>query len=163
MRNQAGQVGEPVIVARASGTNPGEDFVLSVQGVVSDFVAADLMSPRLDALYSNLIVAEIEYVPSGVPTGFCVGVGATPGLGTPVTLQPCGVSVRTTWIFDPETTSTGSYDALISGATNSNFQHPYSLTTLLPGLRLFTAPLEPTFPPRCLRTSLWGQFQGALP
>ena len=163
VRNQAGQVGEPVIVARASGTNPGEDFVLNVQGVVSDFVAAGLMSPGLGALYSNLIVAEIEYVPSGVATGFCVGVGATPGLGTPVTLQPCGVSVRTTWIFDPETTSTGSYDALISGATNRNFQHPYSLTTLLPGLQLFTAPMESTLPAKVFAHQLWGQFQGALP
>jgi hypothetical protein len=163
VRNQAAPVGAPVIVARASGTNPGEDFTMSIQGTVGELVAAGLMSPGLDALYSNLNVAEIEYAPSGFSAGLCIGVGATPGFGTPVTLQSCGVSARTFWIFDPETRGTGSYDALISGATNSNFQHPYSLTTPLPGLPLFTTPLEPNFPAPVFAHQLWGQFPGALP
>jgi hypothetical protein len=162
-QNTAGQVGDPVIMARASGTNQGEDFVLSDNGTVHDFFLAGLMSSGLDALYGNLEVFEIEYAPFAVQTGNCVGVGATPGLGTQVTLQPCGVTVKTTWIFDPEKTSTGSYDALINGATNSSFQHPYSLTTLLPGLPLFTAPLEPTFPATVFAHQLWGQFRGVLP
>ncbi len=163
VQNQPVQVGERVIMASASGKNQGEDFILSFQGTVQDFVAAGLMSPGLGALYSNLEVFEIGSAPAGMPSGLCVGVGATPGLGTPVTLQPCGVSARTTWIFGPETTSTGSYDALISGATSSNFQNPYSLTTLAPHLQLFTAPLEPTLPAPVFAHQLWGQFKGALP
>jgi hypothetical protein len=163
VQNLAAQVGDPVKVASASGTNQGEDFTLSDEGSVHDFIAAGLMSSGLDALYGNLQAFEIQYAPFGAGSGFCVGVGAIPGLGTPVTLQPCGVSAKTTWIFDPETTSAGSYDALISGATNSDFQHPYSLTTLLPGVPLFTAPLEPGFPAAVFAHQLWGQFQGALP
>jgi hypothetical protein len=43
--------------------------------------------------------------------------------------------------LDPEPTSTGTYYALISAATNRNFHHPYALTALVPGFPLVTAPL----------------------
>jgi hypothetical protein len=165
VQNQVGQVGQPLILTGASGANPGEDFQVSTQGVVSDFVAAGLMAPGLDTLYSSLEVIELQYTPSGIPSGLCVGVANTPGLATPVTLQPCGVSAKTTWIVDPApgTAAPAQVSALINGATNSSFQHPYSLTTLLPGVPLFTAPLELSLPTAILDHQLWAPWFGVLP
>ena len=53
--------------------------------------------------------------------------------------------------------------ALISGATNSSFQHPYALSTLLPGLPLFTAPLNLSLPAGVLAHQIWGTWSGPLP
>jgi hypothetical protein len=166
--NQADQAGQAVILAPASKTNQGEDFQPSDEGLVSDFVAGGIINPGLDPLYGRLSVYEIQYTPHGTPTGMCVGVGATPGSGTSVTLEPCGVTARTTWIIDPETTKAGTYDALISGATAGNFQHPFSLATLLPREPLVTAPLVTaplaTSPSAALLDhQLWAHVAGALP
>jgi hypothetical protein len=159
--DQAKQAGQPVNLAAAANTNPGEDFVLSYQGRVSDFSVADLMSSGLDSLYANLGVIEIQYWPAGKPSVLCVGVGATPGSSTPVTLQPCGATARTTWIVDPVTTSAGTYDELISGATASDFKHPYVLTAGSPAQQLVTATLAGGDP--ALTHQLWGSIQGAIP
>jgi len=162
--NQAGRAGSLVTVARASGANQGEDFQLSNQGVVSDFVAAGLMAPGLDTLYGSLPVLEIEYTPGGSPSGQCLGVATAPGLGTPVTLQPCSVSAKTLWIFDQHAPIPADLQgALISGATSSSFQYPYALTTLLQGLPLFTTPLDFSLPAGVLNHQIWGMWFGPLP
>jgi len=96
---QAENVGQPLTLALPSNTNAGEDFTLSERGLVSDFIAAGLIAPGM-SLYDSLEVYEIEYAPFGVQTGLCVGVGVTPANGTGVALEPCGVSSKTTWIFD---------------------------------------------------------------
>ena len=68
---------------------------------------------------------ELEYAPYGVDSGLCVGTATTAGNGTPVALEPCGVSSKTVWVED-----TGdSYDGtipLINGS-DTNFSHPYVL------------------------------------
>ncbi len=163
VQNHVAKAGQPVTLAPASGANKGEDFWPDLVAPVGSMVVAGLVAPGLDALYSSLSVYEFQYAPAGKPTGLCAGVGTTPGLDTPVTLQPCGVNARTTWILDPQKTSAGSYDALISGATNKNFSHPYALTTLLPRLPLFTDPLLTGAPAGVLDHQLWGYVPGALP
>lgn len=158
--------GRPVTLARASGANPAEDFGSTGPLLpVSDWVAADLMAPGLDALYGNIGATEIEYAPKGTPTGRCLGVGANTGLAsvTRVTLLPCGEDARTLWIVDPVTTPAGLYYALISGTTDRNFAHPEALTVLKPGLTLFTAPLRTQIPALPLNHQLWSFVQGALP
>jgi hypothetical protein len=159
--DQAKQAGQPVNLAAATYTNPGEDFVLSYEGRVSDFYKAGLVSAGLDSLYPNLGVIEIQYGPKAKPSDLCVGTGTTPGADTPVTLQQCGMTVETTWIVDPVTTSAGTYDELISGATASSFQHPYVLTAGSPGEQLVTAALAGGDP--ALTHQLWGSIQGAIP
>ena len=72
------------------------------------------------------------------------------------------MTVKTTWIADPRTTSAGSYDALISGATDSNFSQPFALTALRPR-PLFTSRLRPGVPAGTLDHQLWGYVPGALP
>jgi hypothetical protein len=158
------QLGGAVIFAPESRTNPGEDFEVSDVATVHQLFLAGLFPSGLDALYSSLNVFEIEFTPGGINSGFCVGVGSTPGFGTPVTLQPCGTTVKTFWIFDPQITlGSAPYYALINGAT-TNFKHPYSLTALFQGLPLITAPLLPySFPPTLFAHQVWAPVYGVLP
>lgn len=157
------QAGQTVTLAAASKASSGEDFVASNQGLVRDFVDAGLMNHGLDALYGSLTAIQVQYAPYGAPTSLCVGVDTTPGPGAPVTLEPCGKTAKTVWILDPVTTKAGSFDALISGATASDFQHPASLTALLPRVPLSTEPLVTSASGALLGRQLWGYLIGALP
>ena len=151
-------IGSPIVLDGAGNTNQGEDFTASDEGSVSEFITAEIISPGMDALYGSLQAYEFTYSPYGTSTGECMGVGATPGNGTPVTLQACGVSAKTLWI--PE--ASGAVDSYISGATDSNFSDPPVLTDPSPGLPLFTFASESTngspFP-----NQLWGSDAGVLP
>jgi hypothetical protein len=139
----AGRIGQPITLARASNTNPAEDFTVNGPDLVSDFIQAGLIAPGMGPRYgcragvtaktcppgtADLYAFEIEYSPYDAPTGYCVGVGSTPFWGTPVTLQPCGVNSETLWIYDPVTTTGACYGTMISGATNMSFSDPYVLT-----------------------------------
>jgi hypothetical protein len=161
--SQVGQVGQPVILARAYRASRGEDFAVDNLGTVHDFYHAGLLSRGLNALYSRLFVYEIDYAPGGSLSGLCLGTARTPGAGTRVTLEPCGVTVKTVWIFAPEKKSTRTYYALISAATSRNFRHPYSLTTLARGVPLVTAPLAASSRSFVFARQLWSAKQGVLP
>ncbi len=163
--NQGANVGQPIILAPASSSNPGEDFIASDQGLVSDFIAAGLVSLGLSG-YNSKPAFEFEYAPFGVATGLCVAVGATPANNTPVSLQPCGVSAKTAWIIDQPITSSGTYTSLINAATDTSFSNPYSLTDLKPGgdRQLFTWPLQAGgIIHNKFTNQVWGATFGALP
>ena len=109
---QGEKVGQPVILYRATNYDPAEDFILSYQGLVSDFFTAGLVSASTELHYgggstqTNGVKTaddpawEVEYAPYGVASGLCAGVGSTAWQGGKVTLQPCGVSSKTVWIAD---------------------------------------------------------------
>ena len=119
----SGREGRPADhpVPRPSNSDPAEDFTISLQGLVSDFFAADLVSAAVNlhygggatlipahgttaaVLYPDFEAYEIQYSPYGVDSGLCVGVGSTAVAGTKVTLEPCGVSSKTVWIVDSPT------------------------------------------------------------
>jgi hypothetical protein len=160
--NRVGQAGQPVTLARANRASKGEDFVVQALGTVSDFRAAGLLSGGLNALYGGLSVYEIEYAPGASPSFLCLGTAGTPGAGTPVTLEPCGVQVKTVWIVVPQKTSSGTHDVLISAATSRNFHHPYVLTTLAPGTPLVTAQLV-AGTSSAFAHQLWSAEAGVLP
>jgi hypothetical protein len=147
---QAERVGQPLIMYRASHIDPGEDFTVSFQGRVSDFYSAGLVTTWLARRYGGLgcqlyrpatgtcrkhypndHAYEIEYTPLGVDSGLCVGLPATVGNGTPVSLQPCGVSARTVWVVDLANSTSGSifrrYAPLINGS-QADSRHLYVLT-----------------------------------
>ena len=77
---------------------------------------------------------ELEYAPYGVDSGLCMGVATTARQGTPVVLEPCGISSKTVWIIDTadSTTITHGYVPLINGS-DTNFSHPYVLSYPLNG------------------------------
>ena len=109
---QGEKVGQPVILFRAANFDPAEDFILSYQGLVSDFFTAGLVSASTELHYGGGSTQEngtktaddpaweVEYAPYGVASGLCVGVGSTAAPGGGVSLQPCGVTAKTVWIAD---------------------------------------------------------------
>lgn len=155
---QGAKVNQPLILWRTSNTDPAEDFTLSFQGSVSDFYAVGLVSPMVALHYGctpKTTIAgpggpiacsatsvdepafELEYSPYGVDSGLCVGLAATARAKEGVTLQPCGVSSKTVWIWDtydqcaPWNIGQCTYDGFtfpaINGST-TNFSHPHVLT-----------------------------------
>src|ERR1700746_3657509 len=50
---QGANVGQPIIMFQASNADPAEDFTVSLQGHVNDFVAAGLASPSLALHYGK--------------------------------------------------------------------------------------------------------------
>src|SRR5208282_2140594 len=109
---QGEKVGQPIILFRAANFDPAEDFVVSYQGLVSDFFAAGLVSAATELHFgggstfpngtksADDPAFELEYAPYGVQSGLCAGVGATAAQGGKVSLQPCGVTSKTVWIAD---------------------------------------------------------------
>jgi hypothetical protein len=84
-----------------------------------------------------------------VASGLCVGTAAAAGPGTPVSLQPCGVSARTVWVTDladgaGRRALLRQYPMLVNGST-ADAAHPDVLTAprARPAWRqLVTQPLD---------------------
>ena len=158
----AARPGQPTTLAKASRANQGGDFSVDRLGQVRDFFRAGLVSGGLNTLYGRLFAYEIEYAPNGSSSGLCLGVRTAPGARTPVILEPCGVTASTVWIFDPVKTSSGTFSALISAAANRDFRHPFSLSVLVPGFPLVTAPLATNVPAKVLAHQLWSARQSVV-
>jgi hypothetical protein len=135
---QGEKVGQPIILFRTANFDPAEDWTVAFQGTVADFFAAGLVSAAVNLHYGggaagfpNDPAFENEYAPFGVDSGLCMGVAATAFNDEGVTLQPCGVSSKTVWIFD---TLDGSFIQLIHGyvplinGSDTNFSQPFVLT-----------------------------------
>ena len=146
---QGARVGQPIILFRTSNFDPAQDFTVSFQGTTSEFFAAGLVSAAVNLHYGGGAPSqcigdptgascddpafEYEYAPFGVDSGLCVGVATTAIRGEGVTLQPCGVSSKTVWIWDvgnnaddPAALARG-YFPVINGS-DTNFSHPFVLT-----------------------------------
>jgi hypothetical protein len=140
---QGANVGQPIIMFQSSNSDPAEDFTVSLEGNVSDFVAAGLVSPVVALHYGQAATAgnptanndlawEFQYSPFGVDSGLCIGTQATAINNEGVTLQPCGVSAKTVWITDAANAARGGiftfpYAPLINGS-DTNFSQPFVLT-----------------------------------
>jgi hypothetical protein len=145
---QGAKVGQPIILFKTSNSDPALDFTIAFQGNTSDFFAAGLVSAAVNLHYGGGAVGfsddpafEYEYAPFGVDSGLCMGTAATASQNQGVTLQPCGVSAKTVWIWDvgapvptnpfgtaddPGALARG-YFPLINGS-DTNFSHPFVLT-----------------------------------
>jgi hypothetical protein len=154
---QGQATGTPAILFATNNTDPAQDFTFQSPESVSDWVQAGLASPLVGLHFGCYQLenydqctagdvddwaAEIEYSPFGAPTGECVGVAATAVAGEKVTLQPCGVSGKTLWIWDtpcvtstPNSTRSCNWTTywtthafpLINGS-DTNFSQPFVLT-----------------------------------
>jgi hypothetical protein len=171
---QGAKVGQPIIMFQSSNADPAEDFTVSLQGKVKDFVTAQLASPALALHYGNDWAWELEYSPNGVDSGLCVGISAlTPANNTKVSLQPCGVSARTVWVTAVQNIERGGvftfpYVPLINGA-DTNFSHPYVLTypqngnpTDKPRPQLVTQTLHKFSRGQVYDNQQWSAFFGVL-
>jgi hypothetical protein len=190
---QGKKAGQPIGGFRASRHDAGEDFVISFRGKVSELYSAGLATQWLALRYGGLgcqmyrpasrkclryypdvYAYEIEYAPLGVDSGLCMGTAAAARDGTPVSLQPCGVSARTVWAVDlthsvgPRTSH--PFAPLINGS-ESGFTLPWVLT-YPGGPRASGAPWR-QLSTRTLRmaarggtvvaSQLWGAGFGVLP
>jgi hypothetical protein len=128
---QSAKVGQPIILFKSSNSDPALDFVASVQGSVSDFCSAGIITNFTCYRWADLPAFEIEYAPFGVQSGLCMGVPTDAFQNEKVSLAPCGVSSKTVWIVDALDSilaaHSGFYAPLINGS-NSNFSHPFVLT-----------------------------------
>ena len=163
------KTGTPIILFRPSNSDAAEDFTISFQGTVNDFLAAGLVSPSLALHYGHDWAYEIEYSPNGVNSNLCMGVAATAANLTPVSLQPCGASAKTVWVVDSSNTIKGFYVPLINGS-DTNFSHPYVLhypgngfPTDIPRPQLNTYNLQTYSNGTVFDNEMWGANFGVLP
>lgn len=129
--------GQPVALLPASPTNQGEDWVLEDEGTVGDFYQAGILSAGLNLHYGNDEVYEYQYVPYGNgSTGLCLGVAGKAGNGSPVSLQPCGETASTLWVYD--VADQDRRDVPLIAGTDTNFSFPLVLTADTVGLTMHT-------------------------
>jgi hypothetical protein len=208
---QGDKVGQPIILFRSANFDPAEDWTYTDQDPASDFYAAGLLTAALALHYGCIsgttIVSgqiqcaaggvddnafQIQYAPFGVDSGLCLGVAATAVSGEGVTLQPCGVSSKTTWIQDtysndgsPSTPAPGPSPAFWAAVNGSgtDFSNPLVLTypgnanpvdkprvqLVLQQLAQFSNGVTPTPAPTTGSNvtddsnQLWTAFEGILP
>ena len=181
-QQQAGKTGQPQILFRVSNSDPGEDYTVSFQGLVSDFFAAGLVSSAVNLHYGGGAFGfpddyayEVQYAPFGVDSGLCAGLASVAVAGEKVTLQPCGITAETVWIVDSQDSTFTGYVPLINGS-DTNFSRPYVLTypgsgypTDIPRPQLFVTNLTgfsngtTNNPSGVNDNQLWGFDQGVLP
>jgi hypothetical protein len=163
--SQGEEIGQPIILFRASNSDPAEDLSYAEQGTVNDFYTAGLVSAAVNLHYKSEEAFELEYAPYGVDSGLCMGVGSTAGNGTPVALENCGVSSKTVWVVD-SLDGNKSYTPLINGS-DTNFSNPYVLHypgngypvgTPRPRLNTYTLQEYSNSPPTVYNNEMWGEI-----
>jgi hypothetical protein len=165
-------VGQPTGLNQASGLDSSEDFINPHPGNVSDYYTMGLVSAEVNSHYGSLSASQLEYAPSGAPSGLCVGAASDPYQREPLSLQPCTVPGRTVWIIgttlSPATAAAHLFP-IVSGAT-SDFSRPFAMSyprhvntdEMLPPIRL--SHLQFLGRERALPDDqLWGVVRGILP
>jgi hypothetical protein len=80
--------------------------------------------------YGSLMASQLEYAPSGKPSGLCVGVAANPIQGEALSLQPCTVAkpdrLDHRYCASPSTAGAGFFP-IVSGATR-DFSRPFAMS-----------------------------------
>jgi hypothetical protein len=131
--------GQLVDLQTASDTNQAEDWVIDFEVPVSDLYAAGLVSAGVNLHYGSDNAYEFEYVPRGVDSGLCLGTPGPANNGEAVSLQPCGETAATLWIYDQADQQ--ARDVPLINGTDTNFSYPYVLTGNTTGVKLTTSEL----------------------
>ena len=124
--------GTSVTMAAASGTSSGQDWTPEQEGDVANAVAAGVLPPKLNLLYSTDPLIEFQTAPNGVPSDQCladsfttpIGAGASPFFLpnlTVVTAQ-CGITAASLWIVDASNEANG-YTDLINAGYEASFSY----------------------------------------
>jgi hypothetical protein len=135
---QSIKLNQPIILFRSADSDPALDFTTNLVATLNPFTPLTVAQLCLDgaglgagtcARYASDPVWETQYSPYGVNSGLCVGV-TTAVSGSPVTLQPCGVSAKTWWISDNAHVyfHKGHYYTPWVNAASTNFTQPLVLT-----------------------------------
>jgi hypothetical protein len=152
------QTGRAIILS-AAGQFSTEDFTQENPGTVAEFYQAGVFGPAVGETWPSYPVYEYQYTPDGSETGLCLGIATTAADGVAVTLQPCGVTAKTTWI-PLEIDDIGGVQPLINGS-DTDVNTPFVLTTSASGNKLTTHKLDlidGTFNP----AQMWQDVTGVL-
>jgi hypothetical protein len=166
----AANVGQPVGLKRASGTDPSEDILpggAKGGGTVSDFYADGLVSAAANRHYGHLDAVQQKYAPFKIETGLCVGLARVAYQNEGLTLQPCDAAT-TVWVVNAVPLSPEGYFPIINAST-TDFKHPFAMhlprnevasgrPLQMQARRLMFLGSEKTLPAR----QLWGVWPGEL-
>jgi hypothetical protein len=163
------KVGQPTVLATASSANPAADLIPSL-GSASEFGAKGLVSAAVAAHYGPLHALQLQYAPSGKPTGLCVGLKTAAYPNEGLSLLPCSVPVLTVFIIDtpdaPAAAAEKHFPIVV--ASTDNFSHPYAMTFLgnktpnhqpFPAIRVDKLIGNPAHVPA---RQLWGSDSGVV-
>ena len=164
-------VGQPVGLKRASGTDPSEDILpggATGGGKVSHFYADGLVSAEANRHYGHLDAVQQKYAPFKIETGLCVGLARVAYQNEGLTLQPCD-DPTTVWVIYPAPPGTTAGHFPIVNATTTDFRRPFAMhlprnevasgrPLQMQVRRLQFRTGEKTLPPR----QLWGAVFGEL-
>jgi hypothetical protein len=125
------KVGQPTVLATASSANAAADLIPSI-GSASEFYEKGLVSAAVAAHYGPLHALQLQYAPSGKPTGLCVGLKAAAYPNEGLSLLSCKVPVLTVFIIDtpdaPAAAAEKHFPIVV--ASTDDFTHPYAMTFL---------------------------------
>jgi hypothetical protein len=166
VRHGVAKVGQPTILYGASSSNPAEDLmpVAPGHGKVADFYAAGMVSAAVNTHYGPLQALQLEYSPSGKPSGLCVGLDKPAFDNESLSLQPCTVPGTTVFIIDAAVAppSAMGYFAILTGST-TDFSRPFGMTyTHEPPARIRVDHLDLSNDGTVPDSQLWSVHKGAL-
>jgi hypothetical protein len=166
VRHGVAEVGQPTLLGLASSSNPAGDLMAITfgAGLVSDFYAAGMVSAGVNLNFGNLHAVQLEYAPSGQPTGLCTGVAEAAFENEALSLQPCSTPGITVWIIDPTVApvSEAGFFAIINGST-TDFSSPLAMTYRhKPPARIRLDHLELSDNGTVDVTQLWGRSFGVV-
>jgi hypothetical protein len=148
----------PGVALAPAGPYESEDFKPVYLASVSTLYSYGIVSAAVDRSWPDDIGYEYLYAPGGVESTLCLGTAGIAAQGTPVTLQPCGVSGQTVWIA---TASRGEFTPLVNGTDNRSFA-PYVLTASTDNgpltVQEFIAIISRTPP----KNQLWQEIDGVI-
>jgi hypothetical protein len=144
----------------AAASSTTEDWQVAFEGTVNDWFGVGLINATLDQPYGTDETFEFEYTPGGVSTGLCLGIASPPAQGTKVTLQACGVTVRTIWISDAADAN-GGYAPYVNGA-GTQYPAPFVLTAPKAGGPLTTRALKANKKGVIHKAQMWQLISGVL-
>jgi len=148
----------PGVALAPAGPNESEDFKAEYIGQVSLLYSFGIVSATVNQHWPNDYGYEYQYAPGGTDTGLCLGTAGTAAGGTPVTLQPCGVSGQTVWVA---VATRGEYTPLVNGTDNDSFA-PYVLTASTDNGPLSVEGLFPIISGPPPANKLWRYINGVI-
>jgi hypothetical protein len=166
VRHGVARVGQPIILGRASSSDPAGDLTPIVlgSGTVSAFFGAGMVSAAVNSHYGSLHAVQLEYTPSGKATGLCSAVAQPAFENEALSLQPCTTPGTTVFIIDPAVApaaDVGNF-AIIDGST-TDFSHPFVMTyTHEPPARIRLDHLRLSDDGTAPITQLWGRTFGVV-
>ncbi len=122
--------GTSLTMSAANTTSSTEDWTPEQEGDVANAVAAGVLAPKLNMLYSTDQLVEFQYAPNGVPSDQCLSDNSsgTTSLGgalpyndptLTVVMAQCGITAASLWIVDANNEANGYVDLINAGYESS--------------------------------------------